>query len=264
MRKDFFAIGRKHCAVITGASSGIGAEFARILSKRGTFVILSGRNEDALNMLSDEIGKDRCTVIPTDLTSTKNCIDLYAKTKKYDPDILINNAGFGVFGDFTETSLSKELEMIDVNIKAMHTLFKLYTKDFVKKDRGYILNVGSSAGLLPGPHMSAYYSSKSYVIRQTQAVYEELRRKKSHVHVSVLCPGPVQTEFNKRAGIENIISKGITPRKCAVYALKKMRENKLMILPTLPVKLLDIAVRLAPAEILAFGAGIFMMGKKKI
>ena len=155
MRKDFFAIGRKHCAVITGASSGIGAEFARILSKRGTFVILSGRNEDALNKLRDEIGKDRCTVIPADLTSTKNCIDLYAKTKKYDPDILINNAGFGVFGDFTETSLSKELEMIDVNIKAMHTLFKLYTKDFVKKDRGYILNVGSSAGLLPGPHMSA-------------------------------------------------------------------------------------------------------------
>lgn len=263
MKNSFFRPGHKHCAVITGASSGIGAEFARLLSKRGTFVILSGRNTEALNKLRDEIGRDKCTVIAADLSDTKSCIDLYARTRKYDPDILINNAGFGLFGEFTETSLNKELEMIDVNIKAMHILFKLYTKDFVRKDRGYVLNVASSAGLLPGPLMSTYYSTKSYVIRQTQAVYEELRRRKSRVHVSVLCPGPVNTDFNKRAGIQGFM-KGISARECAAYTLKKMRDNKLMILPTLPIKAMAIGVRLAPVKLTAFVSGLLQSGKKKI
>ncbi len=263
MKDKFFRFGRKHCAVITGASSGIGAEFARLLSKRGCFVIISGRNKEALEKLGKEIGHDKCTVIAADLSDTKSCIDLYAKTKKYDPDILINNAGFGLYGEFTETSLNKELEMIDVNVRAMHILFKLYTRDFVKKDRGYVLNVASSAGLLPGPLMSTYYSTKSYVIRQTQAVYEELRRRKSRVHVSVLCPGPVNTDFNRRAGIQGFI-KGISAHECAAYTLKKMGDNKLMILPTLPIKVMAIGVKIAPVKLTAFVSGVLQSGKKEI
>ena len=108
-----------------------------------------------------------------------------------DIDILINNAGFGVFGGFDETDIHKELNMIDVNVKAVHILTKLFLKNFKEKDKGYILNVASSAAFEPGPLMAAYYASKSYVLRLSQSIYEELRRDKSHVHISCLCPGPV-------------------------------------------------------------------------
>lgn len=263
MLNKFWKAGEKHCAVITGASSGIGMEFARKFAGRGYYLVLTGRNEKALNELRDEIGADRCTVIPADLSKTKSCIDFYAKAKLFDPDILINNAGFGVFGDFLETSLTRELEMIDVNIKAMHILFKLFLKDFVKKDRGYILNVGSSAGLMPGPLMSAYYSSKSYVVRQTQAVYTELRVRKSNVNVSVLCPGPVDTDFNRRAGIYGFM-KGITVKECVDYTLRQMYDNKLTIIPSVKIKALAAAVKIAPVKLASYGAYIVQKGKKPI
>ena len=131
MKNNFWSPSKEHCAVITGASSGIGAEFARLLGAIGCFLILSGRNEKALEKLREEIGKDNCVVIHADLSDTKSCIDLYAKSRKYRPDILINNAGFGLYGEFTETSLTKELEMIDVNVKAVHILFKLFLKLFL-------------------------------------------------------------------------------------------------------------------------------------
>lgn len=244
MKKNFWSC-TEHCAVITGASSGIGAEFARVLGRKGYFLVLTGRNEKALKALKKEIGSDKCVIITADLSRTKECIDFYAKAKQYDPDILINNAGFGIYGEFTETSLSKELEMIDINIKAVHILFKLFLKYFVKNDRGYILNVASSAGLLPGPLMSTYYSTKSYVIRQTQAVCEELRRRGSRVCVSVLCPGPVDTEFNRRAGIQGFM-KGITAQQCVSYTLMCMERSRLMIIPTAKMQLLAIAVKFAP------------------
>lgn len=255
--------GHAHCAVITGASSGIGREFAQQLARKDYFLILSGRNEAALNELKNELGDDNCAVIAADLSDARSCIDLYAKTKQYNPDVLINNAGFGLHGEFTETSLSKELEMIDVNIRAVHILFKLFLKDFVRSNRGYILNVASSAGLLPGPLMSTYYSTKSYVIRQTQAVNEELRRRKSAVHVSVLCPGPVNTEFNIRAGIEGFM-KGITAEECVYYTLKQMSRNKLMIIPSLKMQIASAAVKLAPLSLVNSVSYILQSGKKKI
>ena len=153
--------------------------------------------------------------------------------------------------------------MIDVNIKAVHILFKLFLKEFTKQNRGYILNDASTAGLLPGPLMSTYYSTKSYVIRQTQAVYEELRRRKSDVHVSVLCPGPVSTEFNARAGIEGFM-KGITPRYCAAYTLSKMKQNKLMIIPTAKMQLAMTAVKFAPLCLACAVSYTLQSGKKQI
>ena len=108
---------------------------------------------------------------------------------------MLNNAGFGAFGEFNSTSLEKELDMINVNIKAVHILTKLFLKDFIKKDKGYILNVASIAAFQAGPLMATYYSSKAYVLRLTLSIYEELRRLKSNVKVSVLCPGPVDTNF---------------------------------------------------------------------
>lgn len=256
-RKNF-----RHCAVITGAGSGIGKAFALQLAAAGFYIVLTGRNEKALEEVRKKIGDDGCTVIVCDLSDTKACIDLYAESVKLSPDLLINNAGFGLYGEFISTSLSKELEMIDVNIKAVHILFKLFTKYFVKCGRGYVLNVASSAGLLPGPLMSTYYSTKGYVVRQTQAVYEELRRNKSKVHVAVLCPGPVSTDFNARAGIKGFM-KGITAEECAEYALKKLFEGKLMIIPTFKIQLTSAAVKLAPDNLVA-RASYYLQNKKTV
>ncbi|MCM1577682.1 MAG: SDR family NAD(P)-dependent oxidoreductase [Ruminococcus sp.] len=251
------------CAVITGASSGLGAEFARQLAAQGVFLVLTGRNEQALKALAAQIGSEDCVIIPADLSKTKECIDFYAKAKKYKPDILINNAGFGLYGSFTSASLSKELELIDVNIKAMHILFKLFLRDFVKQDRGYILNVGSVAGFMPGPLMAAYYSSKAYVIRQTQAVYTELRRAKSRVNVSVLCPGPVDTEFNRRAGITGFF-KGITAKQCVSCALSGMRKRQLTITPTVKVTAIAVLSKVFPAKIGSYCAYLVQKGKQRI
>lgn len=263
MADKFWGRSEKHCAVITGASSGIGEAFARKFAKKGYFLVLTGRNEKALDKLRVQLGKENCAVIPADLSNVKSCIDFYSKAKAYKPDILINNAGFGDYGEFTETSLNRELKMIDVNIKAMHILFKLFLKDFVKRDKGYILNVASSAGFMPGPLMATYYSSKSYVIRQTQAVYTELRARKSRVRVSVLCPGPVNTEFNRRAGITGFF-KGITAEKCVDYTLKQMCSGRLTIVPTLKMQLIALGVRFAPDKLSSFCAYLVQKGKKVI
>ena len=220
-------------ALITGASSGIGRDMATYLNKLGHELILVGSNKEKLYKVSDKL---KCKSIVLDLSKKDNCIKLYEKVKDENIDILINNAGFGKFGEFTETKLDDELSMINVNINAVHILTKLFLKDFVKRDSGYILNVASSAAFEPGPLMATYYSTKAYVLRLTTSIYEELRRNKSNVHVSVLCPGPVKTNFNNVANVKFDI-KSISSEYCAEYAIKKMFKNKLIIIPTLYMKL---------------------------
>lgn len=160
-------------------------------------------------------------------------------------DILINNAGFGLFGIFTEADLTRELEMIDLNIKAYHILTKLFLKDFVEKDKGYILNVASSAGFMAGPRLSTYYATKNYVLKLTMAINEELRQSGSNVVVSALCPGPVNTNFNKVAMGEFSI-KEASPKYVAEYAIDKMFKKKMIIVPTLRIKLGIFLLRLIP------------------
>ena len=172
-------------ALITGASSGIGKEMAKILSDMGYDLILVARRKKKLEELKKEL-TTKVTIINLDISSTYNCMKLYDKVKKEDIDIVINNAGFGLFGEFSETSLDKELDMIDINIKAVHTLTKLFLKDFKEKDSGYILNVASSAAFLSGPLMSTYYATKGYVLKLTEAIYEELRREDSNVYIGAL------------------------------------------------------------------------------
>ena len=162
-------------ACITGASSGIGMEFAKQLSFMGYNLILVARNRKALKELADSL-PTKCMIITCDLASEDSCRTLADKLKKYNIRILINNAGFGDVGAFCETSLSKELDMIDVNVKATHILTKELLPGFIKRDCGYILNVASSAGLLPGgPYMATYYATKAYVTSFTSAIYEELK-----------------------------------------------------------------------------------------
>lgn len=233
-------------ALITGASSGLGKDFAIRLSNLGYDLVLVARNKVKL----DEVKKICSTNVEIecmDLSIIDNCKKLYKKHK--DIDLLINNAGFGLFGEFYNTSLDKELEMIDLNIKSLHVLTKLYLQDMIKQDSGRILNVASSAAFLPGPLMNTYYSTKSYVLRLTTAIFEELRRINSNVKVSVLCPGPVETNFNNVANV-NFSIKGLKSDYVVKYTLNKLFKNKLIIIPGLLPRLGVIASKFVPVKIL--------------
>ena len=234
-------------ALITGASSGIGASLAKYLSEKGYDLILVARSKTRLSKLKSELKTD-VKIIPMDISSTFNCMDLYNQVKDEDIEILINCAGFGVFGDFTETSLDKELDMIDTNIKGVHILTKLFLQKFTKINRGYIMNVASSAAFQPGPLMASYYASKSYVLRLSEAINEELRQVKSNVRVCTLCPGPVDTEFNKVAKVQFSV-KPLTSEYVASYAVDKMLKGKTLIIPGFKMKLNYYFNRFVPKRI---------------
>ena len=224
--------------LITGASSGIGRDMARILAKLNYNLILVARNEDGLTKIKNELetenNKINITIYPMDLNIKENCYKLYENEKNID--VLINNAGFGLFGEFAETDLEKEITMINTNITAVQILTKLYLKDMIKKDKGNILNVASIAGFMPGPLMATYYATKNYVVALTRAVRKELKKKKSNVKISLLCPGPVDTNFNKVANVKFKIP-GLSSEKVAQYAIDKMLKNKFMILPGTLIKI---------------------------
>lgn len=223
-------------ALITGASSGIGYSMAKYLSSLGYDLILVARDKEKLQEIQKELKTD-VKIVVADLSQESKLKELYVLCKNDNIDILINNAGFGLFGEFDSTELQTELEMIDVNIRAVHILTKLFLKDMVKRDSGYILNVSSSASFQAGPLMSTYYATKSYVTKLSVAIYEELRRKKSNVHISCLCPGPVKTNFNNVADVKFAI-KGLDSDYVARYAIDKMlKKNKLIIVPGFKMKM---------------------------
>ena len=216
-------------ALITGASSGIGRDMARILSRQGCELILVARSRERLEALQRELPSP-AEVWAGDLAQPAVCQALFDCYRDAGVDWLINNAGFAVFGEFAATDLAAELQMIDLNIKATHILTKLFLPVFIRRGRGTILNVASTAGFLPGPLLAGYYASKAYILRLSEAVYEELRRQGSPVSVSVLCPGPVRTEFNARAGVGPGL-KGMDSATVAAYALKMAARRKLVIIP---------------------------------
>ncbi len=236
-------------ALVTGASSGIGRDIARVLSSMGYDIIAVARDGVKLNELKEEL-KTKVEIIAVDLEDSENCKELYKTVKNKNIDILVNNAGFGEFGEFTTTNLDKEISMINTNITAVHILTKLFLQDFVKKDKGYILNVASISGFMPGPLMATYYSTKSYIVRLTESIYTELKKKKSHVSISVLCPGPVATNFNNVAGVKFNL-KSMSSEYVARYALKKMFKHKLIILPGIKIKLAKGLAKISPDKLTA-------------
>ena len=226
-------------ALVTGASSGIGRDMARYLGSKHYDLIITARRTDRLLELKKEIEEKygvNVRVITCDVADEKQCRGLYEQTKNDGVDMLINNAGFGIHGKFSEIDLDRELNLIDTNIRAVHILTKLFLKDFVKKDSGCILNVASSAGFLAGPLLSSYYASKNYVVRLTQGIYEELRREKSNVKISALCPGPVKTEFDKVANVKFAMD-GVSSEYVAKYAIDKALRGKMIIIPGMLMKL---------------------------
>ena len=234
---------------ITGASSGIGREFARRYAKMGCRLILTARRTDRLETLAAELGTP-CRILPADLAKEEDCTRLFDELAGETIDIFINNAGFGVCGSFLETDSAKEEEMIKVNVEAMARLFRFAVRKMNAAGGGTILNVGSSAGLLPGgPYMAGYYASKAYVVSLTRGVAQELREQRSPVYVCALCPGPVNTEFNDRAGVVFAL-KGITPEFCVDEALLGMMRHKTIIVPSAFMRLCTTAQKLLPTPLL--------------
>lgn len=237
--------------LITGASSGIGRDMARELAKRKYNLVLVARNEEGLEELKEELIKENpkieIKIYSTNLSKEENIYKIYEQEK--DIDILINNAGFGLCGEFIEIDLEKEINMINTNITAVHILTKLYLKEMVSKNRGHILNVASIAGFMPGPLMATYYATKNYVVSLTRGINKELKKKKSKVKVSVLCPGPVKTNFDNVAGVKFRI-KGLTSKFVAKYAIEKMLKNKLIIVPGTKIKFLRIISEIIPDAII--------------
>ena len=235
-------------ALITGASSGIGRDIAKELAKRGYDIVIVARSEDKLNELKNEINNVKVESIPMDISNLDNCKELYEKVGYVD--ILVNNAGFGLFGKFNTTDIDREMEMVDLNVKSLHYLTKLFLKDMVEKDKGYILNVASIAGHLPGPFMSTYYATKHYVFNLSESINEELKKDKSHVRVGTLNPGPVETNFNKVANVKFNLS-SLTSEYVAKYTVDRMLKGKTDITPGFGVRCTRFFAKVVPDTLMA-------------
>jgi len=245
-------------ALITGASSGIGRDIAKELSQKGYDLILVARNLEKLNEVKEKL-ETNIETVSMDISNPENCKQLYEKYK--DIDILVNNAGFGDCGYFDKTNLEKELQMINTNIVAYHVLTKLYLKDMKAKNSGKILNVASIAGFMPGPLMATYYSTKAYVVRLSEAIREELKKESSKVQISILCPGPVDTNFNKVADVQFAL-KGLSSEYVAKYTTDKLFKGKFYIVPGWKIKLAKFGAKIAPNALVA--KICYNMQKKKI
>lgn len=250
-------------ALVTGASSGIGRDIAKELAKKGYDIIAVARNKEALENLKKEIDNVKVDIQILDVTNREGCIQLHDEMiKKYGfVDVVVNNAGFGTCGKFVDTDLNKEIKMIDTNITALHMLTKLFLIDMVKEDKGYIMNVASIAGFMPGPLMATYYSSKAYVVRLTQSIRQELFMMKSHVKISTLCPGPVKTNFGKVADVQFSL-KEVNSQWVARYAVNKMFKNKILIFPGVKIWLARIGAKIMPDQFMALIC--YFMQKRKI
>ncbi|HMY11575.1 MAG TPA: SDR family oxidoreductase, partial [Turneriella sp.] len=244
---------QKPLALITGASTGIGYEMAKILATKGFDLVVVARNAKKLKALHDELaGQAKVTPLALDLSQPKAAQALYQKTSKakLKIDLLINNAGYGSSGAFVSLDLKKELGQIDLNIRALTELCHLYGADMAKRKSGKILNVASTAAFQPGPWMSVYYATKSYVLHFSEGIAEEL--KKSGVQVSVLCPGPTVTEFADTAGMDKSLlfssklMKPATANYVAQYGVEKLLKGKLIIIPGFMNRAMAFGNRFSP------------------
>ena len=246
--------------LITGASSGIGKDMARILAKKADELVLVARDITKLEEVKKELENEtKIEIISMDLSNEENCKEIHNRVQNVD--ILINNAGFGDCGNFTKTSLEKDLNMIKTNVIAYHILTKLYLTDMKEKNSGKILNVASIAGFMPGPLMATYYATKNYVVKLSEAIREELKKEKSKVQISILCPGPVETNFNKIANVKFNLREA-NSMQVAKYAIKNLEKGKFYIVPGIDVKIARFGAKLLPSNIISKFA--YMAQKRKL
>lgn len=247
--------------LITGATSGIGQAFARHYAAQGCRLVLVGRDPEKLERLAGELGAP-CRLLTADLADEAQVRQLADAVKDEPLDVFINNAGFGATGPFLETDTEKEIAMLKVNDLAMHLLFKSVLQEMQARGRGTIVNVASSAGLLPGgPYMAAYYASKAYAASLTRAVAQELKEAGSGVYVCALCPGPVDTNFNRNADASFSL-KGISAEECVKACLAGMAKKKTVIVPKARMRAAVFARRILPDHVMLAVTG--RQQKKKI
>jgi uncharacterized protein len=246
----------KKVALITGASAGLGVDFARQLSKRGHRLVLAARRKDRLEALAKELGKARAVEIDLSKTNaaTKLMADLEANGEVVD--LLINNAGFGLIGRFAELDAKRERQMIDLNVGTLTDLCRAVAPGMIERKSGGILNVASTAAFQPGPKMAVYFATKAYVLSFTEALHEEL--KPHGINVSALCPGPTRTEFGDVAGIKTLgqferLSMDAGPVVRA--GLDGLELNKAVIIPGGTNKIGAWSTRFAPRSVVRRIAG---------
>src|ERR1043165_5045854 len=240
-------------ALITGASSGIGLDLARLFAKEGYDLVLVARSEGKLRELAAELERDcgvKAHVVVADLAKPEAPRPLVAALP-VDVDVLVNNAGFGVAGPFVATALAKELEMIQVNIVALTELTKLLLAPMVARRRGRVLNVASTAAFQPGPLMAVYYATKAYVLSFSEAIADELRN--SGVTVTALCPGPTETGFAAVADMTTTrlfnVAKPMSSADVAPAGYAAMKRGRRVVIPGVKNKLLTQSVRVSPRRL---------------
>jgi len=223
---------KKKTALITGASSGIGKEFAKIHAENGGDLVIVARSKDKLLQLKKEIEQEysvKVIVISRDLTAANATLEIYQSLKNLgiEIDYLINNAGFGGLGKFHERALENDLAMINLNIIALTSLTRLFLPDFVKRNSGKILNVSSTASLMPGPLQAVYFATKAYVTSFSNAISEELHD--TNITVTNLMPGATETEFGRLSGMDKteIFKDTASPNKVALDGYNGMLKGKL-------------------------------------
>jgi len=236
-------------ALVTGASSGIGREIARLLAARKYDLIIVARRIAELNELKLELeaayGVD-VVVKAIDLSNRDNCVRLHGECAAYDPKIVVNDAGFGRVGPFADHDLAGDLAMIDTNVVGLHVLTKLFAQSM---GEGRILNVASMAGFLPTPLLSSYAATKAYVFALGTAVDYELRKAKKPIRVLTLCPGPVETGFGAAAGADQAL-RGMTAERCARIAVRGLMKGRRVIIPGFTMKLTRFFLRFAPLSLI--------------
>jgi uncharacterized protein len=242
---------RRPVALITGASAGIGAALARVFARNGHELVLVARREQRLSSLAQEIsatGAKRPHVLALDLQTAGAAKKIAAelRSRGLEPQYVVNNAGFGLLGSAAELDRAEQLAMIDLNVRAL-TELSLAFIDSIGRHQGGILNVGSVAGFLPGPGMAVYYASKAFVLSFTEALHQEIASR--GIRVTALCPGPVPTEFQARAGIKRTVGAGllnVSADDVAAAGYAALMEGRRVLVPGLGNKLVTILPRILP------------------
>lgn len=243
-------------ALITGASSGIGYELAKIFARDKYNVVLVARSDKKLQEIAAEIEKEygvTAKVIAKDVSKITAAQEIYniLKQEGIKVDALVNNAGFGDFGFFTETSWEKELEMINLNMTSLTALTKLFVKDMVSRKSGKILNLASTASFQPGPLMAVYYATKAYVLSFSEAIANELQG--TGVTVTALCPGPTESGFQSAADMKDSkLVKGKklpTSKEVAEYGYQAMKSGKVVAVHGMMNKIMAQSVRYSPRSV---------------
>ena len=246
--------------LVTGASAGIGTELARVFAAKGHRLAMVARREDRLHALAQELvakGAPAPLVIPCDLRASDaaDCIASALTAADVEVEYLVNNAGFGLFGPAVKLDRAEQLDMIAVNVRSLTDLSLRFTDQLIR-NRGGILNLGSVAGFLPGPGMAVYYASKAYVISFTEALHKELAPH--GVRVTVLCPGPVPSEFQARAGVRPGADPAllqVSPQAVAEAGYRGLMSGKRVVLPGLGIKIVPFMLRWFPRSFVLEAVG---------